>query len=391
MYWINLLHFYQPANIDSFAIKEAYEKSYSRLIRLMEENSHLKMTWNISGCLLVRLQEEGEQGFIESLKKLIKRGQIEIVSSAAYHAFLPLLPKSEVILQIKENEKILSDILGIKKRPKGFFLPEMAYSPALAKIIYKLGYEWIIVDEVAAYKYPNIQKDKFYIDKNSGLKVIFRNRKVSMSYPPLKILEIVKEGVDKGIIITATDAELYGLRHEDPSGEMEEISTRADIISETISVFIANLEKSGSSDERISVAASSWDSLAEDIKNKEPYKLWNNKNNPIHQELWKLANLVLSLDKKYKKDANYEWYRWHLVRGIASCTFWWASAYDFSEVFGPNAWNPDVVERGLEDMVRSVRSIDNKSSKKYKLKAEKNYLQIKKLIWEEHWQKHWHK
>jgi len=391
MRWINLLHFYQPANVDSFVIREAFEKSYSRLIRLMEENKNLKMTWNISGCLLLRLQEEGKQGFIDSLKKLIKRGQIELVSSAAYHAFLPLITENEVILQIKENEKILFDVLNIKEVPRGFFLPEMAYSKEVAKIIYKLGYKWIILDEIAAYKYPGLDKNKFYIDKNSGLKVVFRNRKISTSYPPLKMLETKKSENNNEIFITATDAELYGLRHEDPTGDMEQVSKRKDIITETVSVFISKLEKSKIGGEKINIGASSWDTSVDEIKNKEPYKLWSNKKNPIHQELWKLATLILSLDKKYKKDANYYWYRWHLVRGIASCTFWWASAYDFSQVFGPNAWSPDVVDRGLEDMVRAIRSIDNESSKKYKLKAENNYLQIKKLIWEEHWKKHWHK
>jgi hypothetical protein len=78
-----------------------------------------------------------------------------------------------------------------------------------------------------------------------------------------------------------------------------------------------------------------------------------------------------------------------LVRGVASCTFWWASEYDFSNVFGPYAWNPDIIERGLEDMIRAVRSLNDKKSKKYKLEAENYYLKIKKNIWQRHWNKHW--
>lgn len=391
MYWINLLHFYQPANTDYFIIKEALDKSYLRLIRLMEENKDWKMTWNISGCLLQRLQEEGEQKVIDRIIKLIKNKQIEITSTAAYHGLLPLLPKEEVILQIKENEKILKTVLGLKTQPEGFFLPEMAYSPEVGKIIRQLGYKWIIVDEIALLKNKEIKSDDYFIDKNSGLKVVFRDRLVSTAYPPIKIKELIEEGKNEKVVITATDAELYGLRHEDPTGDMERIVKRKDIITETISSFIKRKKINGKDKIKIKLLSSSWDTKIEHIKEKEPFKLWNSKDNPIHQELWSFAKLILSLDKKFKNDKNYEWYRWHLVRGVASCTFWWASAYDFSRIFGPYAWNPDIIERGLEDMVRSVRSLDDKKSKKYKLEAEKQYLKIKKLIWEEHWKKHWHK
>ena len=143
--------------------------------------------------------------------------------------------------------------------------------------------------------------------------------------------------------------------------------------------------------EKINIYKSSWESTAIEIKNKQPYYLWNNKNNKIQTDLWKLANLSLSLENKYKNDKNFYWYHWHLVRGLASCTFWWASARNFVKIFGPYAWSPDDIERGLEDLVRSVRSLDNIKSKKVKLLAEKYYLQIKKRIWEEHWKKHWKK
>lgn len=389
MQWINLLHFYQPANIEAYYIDEALHKSYLRLLRLLEEHPHLKMTWNVSGCLLERLQESQEgQNFIDRLKKIVRSGQVELSSSAAYHGFLPLLPKKEVVLQIKKNEQILKDVLGIKKRPQGFFLPEMAYSPNLAKIIYELGYKWIMVDEVAAYKYALKDKDIVFKDKASKLKVLLRNRTISNSYPPLSLpIELDKNNTST--FITATDAELYGLRHEDPNAEMENLAKNKKIKTKTISDFLRELKINNLAKKELKLVASSWETQVKDIEKKQAFVLWDDKKNKIHQELWSLAKLAMSLDKEFKKDKNYQWYRWHLVRGLASCTFWWASAHDFKKVFGPLAWSPDIIERGLEDMVRSVRSLDGIKSKKYKLKAENYYLKIKKLIWEDHWTKHW--
>jgi hypothetical protein len=134
-----------------------------------------------------------------------------------------------------------------------------------------------------------------------------------------------------------------------------------------------------------------WESITKELKEGQPYFLWKDKNNKIHNYLWELANLSLELVENNKKDDNYDWARWHLVRGLASCTFWWASAKDFKHNFGPYAWNPDEIERGLEDLIRSVRSLENIKTKKNKLQTEKIYIKIKEIIWKNHWQNYWKK
>lgn len=395
MLWLNFLHFYQPANAEFYNIRKALDKSYWRLLRLMEEHPEIKMTFNVSGCLLERLEEAKEKEFVERLKFLVKKGRVELTGSAFYHGFLPLLPEKEVIRQIKENEKILKKIFGKNFKPTGFFLPEMAYAPEVAKIIKRLGYQWIILDEVA---YSGGSKDKpdvnhLYIDEASGLKVIFRNRELSSTYPPDIILMLLKEKASKKkeetILLTATDAELYGLRHEDPTGEMEKIVKSKEIKTATLSAYIKQLEKRKAL--KVKIWPSSWESAPSELRAGEAYLLWQDKKNKIQTYLWKLANLSLALEEKYKKDKNYYWYRWHLARGLASCTFWWASARDFSKIFGPYAWSPDDIERGLGDLIRSVRSLNDPKTKKKKIEAEKYYLKINKLIWEEHWRKHWKK
>ncbi len=393
MTWLNFLHFYQPANAETYNIRKALDKSYWRLLRLMEEHPDLRATWNVSGCLLERLAEEKEIAFLERLKFLVKKGRIELTGSAAYHGFLPLLPKDEVVRQIRTNEKILRKHFGKNFKPAGFFLPEMAYSPALGKLVKSLGYSWMILDEIAYSAANNHRPEsgKIYLDSASGLKVVFRDRTLSSAYPPDKIWPLIQKErslKDPAIILTATDAELYGLRHEDPTAELEKIVKEKSLRSETLSAFIKSVKGRGVKTELIS---SSWESSPKDVKNGQPYHLWLDKGNKIQVNLWKLAALSLALGVKFKGDKNFYWHRWHLVRGLASCTFWWASAHDFSKIYGPYAWSPDDIERGLEDLIRSIRSFENIKTKKKKLEAEAIYLKIKKLIWESHWKKHWQK
>jgi predicted glycosyl hydrolase (DUF1957 family) len=357
----------------------------------MEEHPNLRMTWNVSGCLLTRLEDENKKDFIERLARLVKMGRIELVGSAAYHGFLPLLPEAETIRQIKANEKILKKYFGKTFKPQGFFLPEMAYTPQVALMVKKLGYKWLILDEIAydgGHHYPDDLGN--YVDANSGLKIIFRNRGYSSAYPPDTLMAVTaKNNTKDKVIITATDAELYGLRHEDPTAEIEKLASRKNLMTETISEFIKL--RVALKPQKIKIVACSWESNKKELENNEPFKLWCDKKNKIHNNLWKLTVLALALHDKYKNDQNHAWYYWHLVRGIASCTFWWASARDFSKIFGPYAWNPDGIERGLEDLIRAVRSLNNRQTKKVKLEAEKYYLRTKKLIWEEHWKKHWKK
>ena len=390
MIWLNFLHFYQPANIDSYEIKLALDKSYWRVIRLLEENPKFRLTINISGCLLERLFEMGENDFIERLKKLVIEDRVELVGTAAYHALLPLVSEEEIKRQISENEEILKKHFGQNFKPKGFFFPEMAYSASAARVVKEFGYEYAILDEFSAIQIENFDRSKVYKDRISGLKIIFRDRDQSRAYPPDLIMKYLKEK-DKhqnDLLITATDGELYGLRHEDPTGEIEKIAKlENDVKTKTFSQF--KEECLESEIKEVDLRPSSWESSEKDLENGQPFILWNNKKNKIHRDLWRLANLALSLNDEYENDENYYWYRWHLVRGLASCTFWWASANDFSSNFGPYAWSPDIVDRGLNDLIRSVRSLSGKNSKQAKISAEKYYLKINKNLWREHWEKHW--
>ncbi len=390
MIWLNFLHFYQPANIDSYEIKLALDKSYWRIIRLLEENPKFRLTINISGCLLERLSEMGESDFIERLKKLVLEKRVELVGTAAYHALLPLISEDEVRRQIIENEEILKKHFGQNFKPKGFFFPEMAYSASTARVVKELGYKYAILDEFSAIQIENFDRRKVYKDRISELKIIFRDRDQSRAYPPDLIMKYLKEK-DKhqdDLLITATDGELYGLRHEDPTGEIEKIAKlENDVQTKTFSQFKNEFQETEIKE--VDLRPSSWESSEKDLENGQPFILWNNKKNKIHRDLWRLANLAISLNDEYINDENYYWYRWHLVRGLASCTFWWASANDFSANFGPYAWSPDIVDRGLNDLIRSIRSLSGKNSKQIKISAEKYYLKINKNLWREHWEKHW--
>ena len=308
MLWINFLHLYQPVHTDAHIIKEATEMSYWRLVRALEEHPRTKFTLNISGCLFLRWEELGYSDLIKRIGGLVERGQVELTGSAAYHPLLPLIPEEEVIKQIKENEEILKKHFGADFKPKGFFLPEMAYGSSVAKIVKDLGYEWLILDEIACCGcLDKVDFSKAYLDKNSGLKIAFRSRKISKSYVPDTLTETIKDKKDSSTpIITATDGELYGLRHNDPTAVFEKLLDNKKLQTQTISEFL-----NGRTTEEVVPVACSWETTEEEIKAKKPYALWHDKKNKIQNKIWDLAFLAYNILKKYQNDKNYSWARWH--------------------------------------------------------------------------------
>ncbi|MEI7620347.1 MAG: hypothetical protein WCJ57_02130, partial [Candidatus Falkowbacteria bacterium] len=128
-----------------------------------------------------------------------------------------------------------------------------------------------------------------------------------------------------------------------------------------------------------------------ELKNNEPYSLWQKSGHEIQNAIWELADYAQEVNRNHPKDPNHYWSRWHLVRGLASCTFWWASGRDFSKNFGPRAWSPDEIERGVNEFIRSIRSLHTHTNQRTKIKAEKMYIHVQRLIWEKHWRYYWKK
>ena len=389
MLWLNLLHLYQPANSPRGQIKEALEKSYLPLIKTLKKQVNFRLSLNISACLLERLEEMKEFEFIRLLQDLLNSNQIELLGSAAFHGLLPLLTIEEVGYQIEYQEKVLARLFKFSPQASGFFFPEMAYSPDLAKLVKSRGYDWIMVSEMSA---KNLREDKepfIYLDKASGLKFLIRNQELSNSFVPETIFKLLKENnKEESPLITASDAELYGLRHYDNEDFLNKILLNPKLKSQKISDFIKEAEQELKPFKELELVPASWESDQLLDKN-NVFAIWQDRKNPIHKLLWQLAFLAIRAGQLYPEDNNYYWYRWHLSRGLASCSFWWASERDFSYNFGPVAWSPNEVERGASDLVRAIRSLEDKASLSLKLKAEKLFSKLYQSLWLKHWQKYW--
>ncbi|MDD4989283.1 MAG: polysaccharide deacetylase family protein [Candidatus Pacebacteria bacterium] len=378
-YWVNILHIYQPPTQEREVIEKVSDESYSLILRLLEKYSNLKITLNVSGSLVELLLKYGRKDIIDGIRKFAEEGRIELLGSAMYHPILPLLSRAEIERQIRLNETVLKEYFGDVYKTRGFYLPELAYSKRVAGVLKKLGFSYFILDETHALSLIN--PDIAYSLKGNGLSVIFRNTEFSKTFPPEYIYKN-KDKVKSEHLVTLHDGELYGHWHRDDIGFYERIFTHTEIKTLTASEYLSSLSKK----ETIEVREANWESTKKELDEKIPFGLWDDPRNIIHKRLTLFKNFVLKIIKCAKLDSGYGKARNYADKGIASCAWWWASERKIGP-FSPVSWNPTEIEKGARQLLLSVRSLQDIDEKK-KLRAEKMFAGLHKIIWEKHWKDH---
>lgn len=374
--WINFLHLYQPPTQTKEMIDRIVSESYALLPRLMRQYPQLRLTVNFSGSLLELLEIHGYRPLLEEYRELAALGRIEFVGSAMYHPILALLPAKEIRRQIGLQTDISRRIFGAAYAPRGFFIPEMAYSKTVADIVRSLGFEWIILDEI---HFPNGRPyaSVRYRVADNGLFAVFRDRTISKTFPPEYISEHRGELEGRALVV-AHDGELYGHWHRDDRGYYGRAFTDPGISLSTVSEYLDTLNREAPAPPR----EASWESSEAELAAGEPYILWNARGNAIHRALWAFARFTLKTVDAYPDDAAIGSAQRHADRGMASCAWWWATGAQLG-VFGPVCWNPTEIEKGARELLSAVRSLEAIPSG-VRLKAEAMYVDLHKLIWETH-------
>ena len=144
MHLILCIHNHQPVGNMDFILEEAYKKSYLPFFEVLKDFEDIKVNLHFSGYLLTWLCENKPE-YIELLKNLKDRGQIEIISGGMYEPILPLLPEEDGVAQIRMHMDYSENVFG--GRPKGVWLAERVYEPHIPKILNKAGALFTLVDD----------------------------------------------------------------------------------------------------------------------------------------------------------------------------------------------------------------------------------------------------
>lgn len=120
-----------------------------------ESNKKFKCAFAITGTAIEQFEKYSPE-VIENFKKLVKTGNVEILSETYYHSLSFLYSKEEFKEQIELHTKKMQELFGVK--PKIFRNTELIFNNELAMTLEEIGYKGVLAegaDHVLGWRSPN--------------------------------------------------------------------------------------------------------------------------------------------------------------------------------------------------------------------------------------------
>ena len=160
--------------------KKVANKSYRPMLNLLERNMQkhpgFKVSLSITGTWLEQAEMWAPE-LIEQIRRLVDRGQAEIVGETYYHSLAFFYNRAEFNDQVDIHAAKIRETFGVS--PKVFRNTELAYNDELAKWAEEKGYKGILAegwDKILGWRSPN------HVYRPAGcekLKLLLKNYRLS--------------------------------------------------------------------------------------------------------------------------------------------------------------------------------------------------------------------
>ncbi|HDZ19155.1 MAG TPA: DUF1925 domain-containing protein [archaeon] len=154
-----IFHFHQPVDNVEWVYEDVFKKSYEPLIDRISQFSELKVTLHFSGNLLDWLLRN-KPGFIDKIRIMAKRGQIEIIGGGYYEPIFAIIPYRDRIAQIKKLTNLIYNEFNLEV--KGAWLSERVWEPDYPSFLSDTGLKYVIVDDNHLRATGITEQDTFY-------------------------------------------------------------------------------------------------------------------------------------------------------------------------------------------------------------------------------------
>ena len=155
---------------------KCYLPTNKMLLEMLKKYPQFKASFSISGIALEQFQQYYPE-VIESFKKLVDTGRVEILSETYYHSLSFLYSKTEFKKQVQLHKDIVKKMFGVT--PTVFRNTELIFSNEVAQEVEKMGYKGILAegaDFILGWRSPNF----VYRPKGTKkIKLLVKNYKLS--------------------------------------------------------------------------------------------------------------------------------------------------------------------------------------------------------------------
>ncbi len=210
------VHNHQPVGNFLHILDNAYDKAYLPFIEVLKKHPFMKISIHYTGVLLDFFREHHPE-FLNTLKELALKGQLEIMTGGYYEPILAVIPDADKVGQIKRLTQTIKEEIGVT--PQGMWLAERVWEPHLPKYLVEAGVEYITIDDYHFKKSGLREEDLYgyYLTEEEGkvIKVFPGSetlRYIIPFHPPEETLEYLSRlrGSSRAAIF-ADDGEKFGI------------------------------------------------------------------------------------------------------------------------------------------------------------------------------------
>ncbi len=170
VYFLLGIHNHQPVGNFESVMEEAYNKAYKPFLDVMFNYPQIKFSIHCSGILWDYFLKK-HQEYIELLKEMVKRKQVEIISGGYYEPILSSIPQRDRIGQIKMMNDFISETFGVE--PQGLWLTERVWEQSVVKDIVDAKIKYTLADDYIFYsaginRLENPELTDYYVTDEEG-------------------------------------------------------------------------------------------------------------------------------------------------------------------------------------------------------------------------------
>ena len=140
-----LIHGHQPVGNFDGVFEQVYQKSYLPFLEVLAQHPAVRMGLHYTGPLLEWFEQRHPE-FLDRLRELVSRGQVEMVGGAFYEPILVSIPPQDQAEQIRRMREYLAAKFG--HEPVGAWLAERVWEPQLPSVLSSAKVQYTLVDDV---------------------------------------------------------------------------------------------------------------------------------------------------------------------------------------------------------------------------------------------------
>ena len=219
-----IFHFHQPVDNYGSVFDDVYEKCYGPLLDQITAHPALKFTLHFTGSLLDWYDQHRPE-FIDKVRALAQRGQIEIIGGGYYEPIFAMIPPRDGIKQMEMLRDRIKDLFGLTVQ--GAWISERVWEPTYPKFLVEAGLKYVIVDDNHCRASGLTQEDTYYTyateDEGAVIRVFPINEPIRYLAPwqsawkVMSYLHTTPSPAGDRVVLFLSDAEkmgVWGTTHE---------------------------------------------------------------------------------------------------------------------------------------------------------------------------------